>query len=353
MRMLMLGDARPPHLSRWARHFRERGDEVLVVTADGGEADVHLRMPIGWPALGYPMLVPVLRRLCSEWRPDLVVSHYLPNYGLMTVMSRQRPHVVVGWGSDLLVLPRRNMLQRSRLSYVARRAQAFLVDAQMLVEPLVRLGAPVERVFVCPFGVDDDVLSLGASRRVSSRAPVILSTRRMERQYRIDILLQALAPISSAFRACLANDGGQRNTLRQACSRLGLDDRVEFTGFLDRARYLSSLDGADVYVSTSPSDSTSVSLLEAMAAGLACLVPDIPGNREWITEGRNGILYPPLNSSELTASLTSLLSDPARAMLLGKGAKETVRSRGRWRHTVRRAEILFAELTSARSCPTS
>jgi len=48
----------------------------------------------------------------------------------------------------------------------------------------------------------------------------------------------------------------------------------------------------DIYVSTSPHDGTSVSLLEAMATGTFPIVTDIPANREWIVTGQNGFLVP-------------------------------------------------------------
>lgn len=354
MRILMLGDARTEHLARWARHFRQKGDDVLVASANGGRADVHLNLPSRWQALGYPMLVPVLNRLCADWRPSLLVAHYLPNYGLLAVLSKFRPTVAVGWGSDLLVLPGRHLLQRSRLRFVAKRASAFLVDAQMLVEPLVKLGAPVERVYVCPFGVDEDVLQLDTTARTAAPGTAtILSNRRLDLRYRVDVLLEALARISRPCNAQVANDGSHKLALQEQARRLGLAPRVTFSGSLDRSAYLRCLAQANIYVSTSPSDSTSVSLLEAMAAGLACVVPDIAGNREWIVQEQNGMLYSPLDAKELAEKLDRLLADPARAVELGVRARHTVQSRGRWSQTIRRAELLFTELVRAEPCHAS
>lgn len=364
MRMLMLGDARTQHLARWARHFRRRGDDVLVASAEGGEADVHFKLPVSWPALGYPMLVPLLKRLIGEWNPDLVVSHYLPNYGFMTVLSGFRPHVVVAWGSDLLVLPQRGPHQRARLRYVATRAQAFLVDAQMLVEPLVKLGAPVERVYVCPFGVDDDVFEVEPDERrhrdpllSPSEGPYspaeqirVLSTRQLERRYSVEVLLNALQQCPTPLRAIIANDGSFRSELEKKANELGLESRVKFRGVLDRQAYVRALNKSHIYVSTSPSDSTSVSLLEAMAAGLACVVPDIPGNREWIKDRRNGLLYPPMDSAALAERLHSLASNRLLLDNLGERARQTILERGKWSHTIRRAELLFTELVNAEPC---
>jgi glycosyltransferase involved in cell wall biosynthesis len=133
-----------------------------------------------------------------------------------------------------------------------------------------------------------------------------------------------------------------------------LDSDVEFTGYAAvRAEYLGQLEQADLYVSTSPSDSTSVSLLEAMAAGLACVVPDIAGNREWIQDGVNGLLYPPLRAEALAAALERLGRDRALATRLGRRARETVQRSGRWNQTIRRAELLFTELVAHHPCRAS
>jgi len=347
----MLGDGRTEHLSRWAKHFRRRGDEVWVVSAQaGGCTDIQLVLPVPWSFAAYPMLVPVLRRLIKERKPDLLVAHYLPNYGLLAALSGFEPNVLVAWGSDLLVLPERGWAQRARLRMVAKRGQAFLVDAQMMVEPLIALGAEVERIFVCPFGVDEDVLDLGAMREPTANAvPSILSNRRHEPVYQIELLLDALFLLGhtqQTFHAVLAHAGSQTEMLKAKAAERNLNERISWPGTLDRTGYLESLKRADIYVSTARSDSTSVSLLEAMATGLAVVVPDIPGNREWVKSEQNGILFVPGDAKALASALQTLIASPVRRRQLGESARSTIEERGVWSHTIRRAELLFDQLTS-------
>ena len=49
---------------------------------------------------------------------------------------------------------------------------------------------------------------------------------------------------------------------------------------------------ADLYISASHVDGSSVSLMEALACGLPCVVSDIPANKEWVTDGVNGWIFP-------------------------------------------------------------
>lgn len=347
----MLGDARTQHLRRWADHFRARGDTVWVGSAqDTPIVDIYMPLPVKWEFAGYPLLVPVLKRVIAQFKPDLLVAHYIPNYGLMAALSGFRPNVIIGWGSDLLVMPTRGLFRRARTRMVATRGHAFLVDAQMLVKPLVKAGAPAEHVYVCPFGVDDDALDYGAKiKRPVNDIPIIVCNRRHEPQYRLDVFLGALYLLKNQHkevRAYIANAGSQTDLLQRRATEMGLDDQISWLGDLCRNRYLESLARADIYVSPSPSDSTSVSMLEAMAMGLCPVVPDIEGNREWVEPQRSGLVYPADEPKALASHLASLLEDPKSAAAIGKRAREVVDERGRWSHTIRRAELLFDQLVS-------
>ena len=71
-----------------------------------------------------------------------------------------------------------------------------------------------------------------------------------------------------------------------------MEEYIEFKGELSRKELIDCYLGSDLYISTSLSDSTSVSLLEAMALGLIPVVTDILGNREWIEDRKIGFLFP-------------------------------------------------------------
>jgi len=76
-----------------------------------------------------------------------------------------------------------------------------------------------------------------------------------------------------------------------------LREFVQFLWRIPREKIPDLLNQADIYVSTSLYDATSVSLLEALASGAFPVVTDIPANREWISDGESGFLLPSLDTS--------------------------------------------------------
>ena len=101
---------------------------------------------------------------------------------------------------------------------------------------------------------------------------------------------------------------------------------------------------SDIYVSTSHSDSTSVSLLEAMACGAFPVVTDIPGNRDWVTHEHNGLLFHPGDSAALAECLTRASGDKQlreRAAEINIGV---ICDRAVWDNNMRRVEEAFMEL---------
>ena len=78
------------------------------------------------------------------------------------------------------------------------------------------------------------------------------------------------------------------------------------------------LNAADVYVTTSLSDGTSVSLLEAISCGLPVVVVDAPAYFEWVEDRINGYIIPRRDSTVLAECLIALLQDPIRLREMGQ-----------------------------------
>jgi len=87
---------------------------------------------------------------------------------------------------------------------------------------------------------------------------------------------------------------------------------------------------ADLYVSGTHSDGSSVSLMQALACGLPVLVSDIPGNREWITPGEAGWLFQDGNSDELAEGILTAARQRNNLAEIGKSARMLAERRADW-----------------------
>ena len=106
---------------------------------------------------------------------------------------------------------------------------------------------------------------------------------------------------------------------------------------------------ADVYLSASLSDSTSVSLLEAMAAGAVPVVSDIEGNRDWVGEGEGARLFPCGDAAALTRALERALGEAVWAEAARGRNRRVVEERADRDLNLGRIETLFAGLAGIRS----
>jgi glycosyltransferase involved in cell wall biosynthesis len=259
--------------------------------------------------LRYPLAAMALGRALARFTPDLVDAHFVPNYGLLGALAARGPLAVTAWGSDLL-LAGRDPLRRARARFVLRRAHLVLADAENLARAARELGAPPERVATIPWGID-----LGRFRAAETREPgLLISTRMHEAVYDLETLIAGMAPVLAQrphTHLVIAGDGSRRAALERAAAGMLPAGRYRFVGLLEPAALVELLARAEVYLSASRSDSTSVSLLEAMASGAVPVVSDIEGNREWVAEGDGARLFAAGDPASLTRALQRALDDPA------------------------------------------
>ncbi len=92
---------------------------------------------------------------------------------------------------------------------------------------------------------------------------------------------------------------------------------------------------ADLYISPSHVDGSSVSLMEALACGIPCLVSDIPANKEWVTEGENGWLFPDGDADALAEKILSAIARRETLPEVGRSARQVAEQRADWKQELR------------------
>jgi glycosyltransferase involved in cell wall biosynthesis len=133
--------------------------------------------------------------------------------------------------------------------------------------------------------------------------------------------------------------------LRSLAERLGVEGHAKFVGFCDDAPAALALADASVLPSRF-GEGLPLVLLESMAAGIPIVTTDIPGNREAVRDGFNGLLVPPDDPEALGRALVRLLGDADLRSRMGAEGQRLGRELYDMRLIARRHEELYAAVAA-------
>ncbi len=141
---------------------------------------------------------------------------------------------------------------------------------------------------------------------------------------RIDVFLEALALIARErrkVRAAIVGDGELRRLLERMVEELGIAENVHFAGLQsDVGAWLRQ---SRIFVLTSDSEGLSLSLMEAMTAGLPAVVSDVGDLGDLVEQGRNGFLVPRRSPARFAARILELLEDERKLAAFSDAAKSS------------------------------
>jgi len=212
----------------------------------------------------------------------------------------------------------------------------FLVTARLLYpskmvlqEELHSRCTPLNRSVYIPNSVDLQSFQ-SLPERAQARAAfnilpgqvVILFVGRLDEQKGLDILLKAIQHMPEPILPWVlwvVGDGPQEIELRSQVTCSGMEDNVYFFGYQADVRpYLAV---ADIFVLPSRYDTMPLAMLEALAAGLPCVVSAVGDLDEVIQAGMNGLVVSPEDPIELREALNLLLKDPELRIQMGSAAR--------------------------------
>lgn len=237
-------------------------------------------------------------------------------------------------------------------SIAARRTDVVVAVSEPLRAYLTRhIVRDASRVTVVPNGVDTDRCvprrdgALRHSLGLAGDVPVIGSIGRLEYIKGYDVAVEAFALLRARWSGgpapvlVLAGDGSERAKLAATVRDRGLESAVHLLGWRDDLQDLLGL--FSLFTMSSRSEGTSVSLLEAMSAGLCPVVTDVGGNRDVLGTALAHRLVPPLNPGALAAAWDGALRDPARLAADGAAARARVLDRYDLRRMVHAYATLY------------
>lgn len=350
------------HVKQLKDGLEALGHRVMVVTADPKVRHHHLvRGVLHCPAASmkrfydYGFALPLSRTRLSylkRFQPDVIHIHTEFSIGVSGVAIAKQLRVplvstVHTMYDDYLyylvpdaLVPALKTASHSYFRMIVKNADEITGPSPKVQQFLSTLGIE-KQVHVIPNPVEVDAFSSArfteeerrALRRdlgIPENAWLGCFVGRLGREKSVDVLLNMFAEQfrgQEGFHLCVVGDGPVRSELIEQAEALGISDLCHFPGKVMHAALPPYLAACDYYVTTSLSDTNSISMLEGMAAGLPVLHIRDELNRGQVVDGKNGFVFQ--DSAEL-GRLTRMLRDMPKEDLfaLRRSAVQSVAEAG-------------------------
>jgi glycosyltransferase involved in cell wall biosynthesis len=221
-----------------------------------------------------------------------------------------------------------------------------IVFSRIQRDLLVRLGVPQARVTVIPNGVDVEKYSPGLSKLKAqlNAQRIFVYQGRIAAEKNVESLLRAWkqADMGTGSKLVIVGNGSNAPSLMSA---YGADHGVIWMGFVaDEQQRIQILRGSDVFILPSLVEGLSLSLLEAMACGVACLATDAGADGEVLEEGAGIVLSTQRVSTQLQTLLPMFQDHPELTTVLGRKARQRVLDRYTLSQNIAQLEDLYRQV---------
>jgi glycosyltransferase involved in cell wall biosynthesis len=285
-------------------------------------------------------------RLFHSHRPDVVVlvkswTWCFPWYTLLAAWMAgiRRRYVLAHLPPGGSLSSKTGLLARWRYRLSHRRLGMFCT-ATLCVSDFIRKRLvedclfPAETTVVVHNGVSlsafhpDHMNRLAIRQRlgIPIESTCLICIASLVEQKRIDVLLDAMVTVLRDRQTCrclIVGEGPLASVLTRQAEMLGLAGHVFFEGFHNDI--LPYLQAGDVFVLTSDNEGLPLSVLEAMACGLPCIVTRVGGNAEAVVDGESGIIVPPGSPVDVAKAILTMIQQPRRRAAMGESARARVR----------------------------
>ncbi len=212
-------------------------------------------------------------------------------------------------------------------------------------QEFIERGFAADRVFVVHNGIDHSVFPMRVGQKAAY--PMITYFGRIKRYKCPDHLLHAFARIADEFPTAqlyFVGDGDYIPALKHQARKLGIEDRVQWTGRVSEEEKIDYLSRSWCVVNTSMKEGWGITTIEANACGTPVIAANVPGLRDAVAHGVSGLLYSFAHIDQLSQTIALLLRDSTIREKLSCGAIEWAR-RFSWEESAEKMLALCQQVT--------
>ncbi|MEV8182940.1 glycosyltransferase family 4 protein [Specibacter sp. NPDC078692] len=313
-----------------------------------------------------------LLKVALEFRPDIMhTTTHFTNGLVVGAVARAlnipwvyevRGQLADTWAStrdDAAKASERYVKFQASEAQVMQEADAIVTLGKAMLDGIVSQGVASDKVVLGPNAVGGDFLlepgTPAAAREKLGLDPALnyIGTVSSLVDYEgLDHLIEAfaiLAPEFPSLRVLLVGGGTAAPALQAQAARLGLSDKVIFTGRVPREQASTYHQALDIFVVPRKDLDvtravTPLKPVEALASGRPVVASDLPALREFVDHGVNGLLSPADDPQSLAESLATLLGDEELRRRLGDIGRQKVLHGRTWAANAQRYEDKYQEL---------
>ena len=245
-----------------------------------------------------------IKKLVKKHQPDMVIAERTTSYGFLAALSGVKPVAIAQqgrtdlWPEKSILLPLKKIIQH----YAFQKADLIHAWGPVMTISMKKANVDMNKVLVLPKGIDLEQFK--NKKNIPSQKLTAIVTRSLMPEYCHNIILQAFGILNQKgidFELTIVGDGKLLPMLKELATKLGIENKVHFTGRIPNTKLPELLQQFNFYISMPITEGVSASLFEAMASNCYPVVTDIPGNQSWIKHRENGQL--------ITIGDTEMLAD--------------------------------------------
>jgi glycosyltransferase involved in cell wall biosynthesis len=193
-------------------------------------------------------------------------------------------------------------------------------------------GINQKKIGVIAFGCDLELFAAKRPKMFSEKN--LLVTRNWFPTHSNRMILDALQRLHSQgidIKCTFVGDGPELQESRRAFLKNSMNSNISFLGSKSPIEISHLMKTHEIYISASQSDGSSVSLMEALASGMICIVSNFPSNHEWIKDRYSGFLFQNGSEESLASTIKEVLAlDPQTLATIGKRARMVAAEKANW-----------------------
>lgn len=365
-KVLFLSDGSSIHTKRWVNSLAEKGARIYLFSLkpvnkddypdhDFTFTDFDLQKRAGgFSKLGYLKVLPELKKVIREFKPDIMHAHFATSYGLLGALSGFHPFVLSVWGSDVFDFPKKSSLHRKVLEYNLKKADKILSTSNVMeVETKNYTDKEIE---VTPFGINTELFKPENADRTAStpfsESDIVVGTiKLLEDKYGINYLIEAFSMVAKKhpelpLRLLIVGDGSERKNLEALTEKLEIKDKVYFAGMADYSKvpYFNNI--LDVYAALSNYESFGVAVIEAQSCGKPVVVSDAGGLPEVVEDGVTGFVVERKNAAAAAEKIEKLVLDSELRKSIGNAGRERVLKLYDWNENVSQMMKIYNKINN-------